>query len=350
MKEAFISPDTQVEIREVPIPVPKAGELLIKVAVSGTNPKDWKVPIFLQKPVNSGDDVAGVVEAVGAGVSEFKPGDRVAGMHEIGTAHGSFAEFAITSASTTFHIPDNVTFEEAVTIPLNGLVAAYGLYHVLRLPAPWSPAEIEKTPFVIHGAGTAIGALAIKLAKAANIHPIIATAGNSSDFVNSLLDTEKGDALVDYRQPHDKLVAEIQSAIAKARGGPAWHGLDCATNHDGAPEYKGILDDALGLQPGLEGSAGRKPLVATVQAGSKFTGYVDGGDINVMVAHTGSNGEKCLAYTVSRLFAYGLASGWLTGHPTEMVEGGLEGVGEALRRLKSEQVFGKKLIIKIGEL
>ena len=78
----------------------------------GTNPKDWKVPIFLQKSVNSGDDVAGIIEAVGAGVSEFKPGDRVAGMHEIGTAHGSFAEFAITPASTTFHIPDNVTFEE----------------------------------------------------------------------------------------------------------------------------------------------------------------------------------------------------------------------------------------------
>ncbi|KAI8654499.1 PKS-ER domain-containing protein [Fusarium keratoplasticum] len=340
MKEAFISPDTQVEIREVPIPVPKAG----------TNPKDWKVPIFLQKSVNSGDDVAGIIEAVGAGVSEFKPGDRVAGMHEIGTAHGSFAEFAITPASTTFHIPDNVTFEEAVTIPLNGLVAAYGLYHVLRLPAPWSPTGIKKTPFVIHGAGTAIGALAIKLVKAANIHPIIATAGNSSDFVNSLLDTEKGDALVDYQQPHDKFVAEIHSAIVKAGGGPAWYGLDCATNHDGAPEYKGVLDGALGLQAGLEDSAGRKPLVATVQAGSKFTGHVDGGDINVMVAHTGSNEEKCLAYTASRLFAYGLASGWLTGHPTEVVEGGLEGVGEALRRLKSEQVFGKKLIIKIGEL
>ncbi|KAM0438451.1 hypothetical protein ACHAPT_001200 [Fusarium lateritium] len=350
MKEALISPDAQVEIRDVPIPVPKAGELLIKVAVAGTNPKDWKVPMFHQRPVNSGDDIAGIVEAVGAGVSEFKPGDRVAGMHEIGTAHGAFAEYAITPASTTFHIPEDVEFEEAVTIPLNGLVAAYGLYHVLRLPAPWSSAGIEIGPFVIHGAGTAIGALGLKLAKAANIHPIIATAGNSGDFVNSLLDPEQGDAVVDYRQPHDELVAAIHSAITKAGKGPAWHGLDCATNHDGAPEYKGILDDTLGLQAGLEEAGGRKPLVATVQAGSKFTGHVDGGDINVMVAHNGTKEEKCLGYTASRLFAYGLASGWLTGHPTEVVEGGLEGVGEALRRLKSEKVFGKKLIIRIGEL
>ncbi|RSM01139.1 hypothetical protein CDV31_011503 [Fusarium ambrosium] len=347
MKEAWVSPETQVEIRDVPIPIPKPGEVLVKVAASGTNPKDFKVPLFSQKPINSGDDIAGIVEAVGAGVTEFKPGDRVAGMHRIGTENGSFAEFAITPASTTFHIPENVAFEEAATIPLNGLVAAYGLYHVLRLPAPWSPTVTEKIPFVIHGAGTAIGALAIKLAKAANIHPIIATAGNSSDFVNGLLDNEKGDAVVDYRKPHDELVAAIQAAIVKAGAGPAWHGLDCATNVDWDPDYKGILGDALGLQAGLDG---RKPLVATVQGGAKVSGHVDGGYINVMVAHIGTEEEKCLGYTVSRLFAYGLASGWLTGHPTEVLEGGLEAVEEALRRLKSEKVFGKKLIIKIGQL
>ncbi|RSL63836.1 hypothetical protein CEP53_004276 [Fusarium sp. AF-6] len=112
MKEAWVSPETQVEIRDVPIPIPKPGEVLVKVAASGTNPKDFKVPLFSQKPINSGDDIAGIVEAVGAGVTEFKPGDRVAGMHRIGTENVSFAEFAITPASTTFHIPENIAFEE----------------------------------------------------------------------------------------------------------------------------------------------------------------------------------------------------------------------------------------------
>ncbi|KAM5352741.1 hypothetical protein ACJ41O_005463 [Fusarium nematophilum] len=227
-----------------------------------------------------------------------------------------------------------------------GLVAAFGLYYVLGLPAPWSPAGLHKTPLVIHGAGTAIGAIAIKLAKAANVGPIIATVGNSSDLIRGLLDLEQGDALVDYRQPPEKLVAGIQSAVAKAGKGPAWHGLDAATNHDGAPDYTGILIDALGTQPGLDG---RKPLVATVQGGSKVSGLVDGDYINVMVAHDGSREQQCFGNTVSRLFTYGLANGWLTAHPIEVVEGGLQGLGEALTRLRDGKVFGKKLVVEVGK-
>jgi NADPH:quinone reductase len=68
--------------------------------------------IYTKQAVNSGDDFAGVVEAVGGGVSEFKPGDRVAALHQIGTAGGSFAEYAIAPSSTTFHIPDDISFAE----------------------------------------------------------------------------------------------------------------------------------------------------------------------------------------------------------------------------------------------
>ncbi|KAH7244582.1 chaperonin 10-like protein [Fusarium redolens] len=346
MKEALITPNIQVEIREVSVPAPKAGEVLVKVAVAGTNPKDWKVPaIYTKQAVNSGDDFAGVVEAVGGGVSEFKPGDRVAALHQIGTAGGSFAEYAIAPSSTTFHIPDDISFAEAATIPMAGLVASFGLYHVLGLPAPWSPARAQSNPLVIHGAGGAIGAMAIKLAKASNIHPIIATAGNSSDLISKLLNFEQGDTLVDYRQSPEKLVADIQSAIAKSGKGPAWYGLDAATNQDGASEYTGILKEALGTQPELDG---RKPFVATVQGGAKVTGPVDGDYINVMVAHTGSKEQQCFGNTLSRLFTYGLANGWLTAHPIEIVEGGLQGLGDALTRLKDGKVFGKKLVVEVG--
>jgi NADPH:quinone reductase len=226
-----------------------------------------------------------------------------------------------------------------------GLVASFGLYHVLGLPAPWSPARAQSNPLVIHGAGGAIGAMAIKLAKASNIHPIIATAGNSSDLISKLLNFEQGDTLVDYRQSPEKLVADIQSAIAKSGKGPAWYGLDAATNQDGASEYTGILKEALGTQPELDG---RKPFVATVQGGAKVTGPVDGDYINVMVAHTGSKEQQCFGNTVSHLFTYGLANGWLTAHPIEIVEGGLQGLGDALTRLKDGKVFGKKLVVEVG--
>ena len=94
-----------------PIPEPNADQVLIKVVVSGSNPKDWKVPEWVGNNINQGDDVAGIVEKVGANVTEFKPGDRVAAFHEMMTPHGSYAEYAITWAYTTFHIPDKTSFE-----------------------------------------------------------------------------------------------------------------------------------------------------------------------------------------------------------------------------------------------
>lgn len=95
-----------------PVPVPNDDQVLIKVIVSGSNPKDWKMPdIFTDRPTNEGDDIAGIVEKVGANVWEFKPGDRVAAFHEMMTPHGSYAEYAIAWQHTTFHIPKETTFE-----------------------------------------------------------------------------------------------------------------------------------------------------------------------------------------------------------------------------------------------
>jgi NADPH:quinone reductase-like Zn-dependent oxidoreductase len=81
------------------------------VIVSGSNPKDWKIPNIFDSTTNSGDDIAGVVEKVGANVFEFKPGDRVAAFHEMRTPAGSFAEYALAWQHTTFHIPESTTFE-----------------------------------------------------------------------------------------------------------------------------------------------------------------------------------------------------------------------------------------------
>src|ERR1700760_2442045 len=60
---------------------------------------------------NSGDDIAGTIVAVGPNVYEFTPGDRVGAFHEMFQPHGSFAEYAIAHDYSTFHIPNNVSFE-----------------------------------------------------------------------------------------------------------------------------------------------------------------------------------------------------------------------------------------------
>lgn len=114
MKEAFASNptgnDVTVSIKDTPIPTPNETQVVIRVVAAGLNPKDWKV---LEGPSasNQGDDVAGYVHSVGAKVREFKPGDRVAAFHEMFSPHGTWAEYAVAWAYTTFHIPDETSFE-----------------------------------------------------------------------------------------------------------------------------------------------------------------------------------------------------------------------------------------------
>ena len=100
MKEATIAKGPVVTIIDSPIPKPGPGQVVTKVVVSGSNPKDWKVPEWMPDaaPLNQGDDIAGTVHAVGEGVTEFKVGDRVAAFHEMLAPGGSYAEYAVSWA------------------------------------------------------------------------------------------------------------------------------------------------------------------------------------------------------------------------------------------------------------
>lgn len=110
MKEAIVHKGPKVKIIDSPIPSPGNNEVAIKVVVSGSNPKDWK-RAESGSTFNTGDDIAGIVHSVGSDVVEFKPGDRVAAFHQMMAPHGSFAEYAISDASTTFHLSKKTSFE-----------------------------------------------------------------------------------------------------------------------------------------------------------------------------------------------------------------------------------------------
>ena len=69
------------------------------------------MPEWYSASLNSGDDIAGIVYTIGSGVKDFKPGDRVAAFHQIGTPGGSYAEYAVAWDYTTFHIPNNISYE-----------------------------------------------------------------------------------------------------------------------------------------------------------------------------------------------------------------------------------------------
>ena len=81
------------ELVDTAMPSPKADQVLIKVIVSGTNPKDWKIPVLMPNfdGSNSGDDIAGYIHSVGGDVTEFHKGDRVAAFHQMVTDNGPFS-------------------------------------------------------------------------------------------------------------------------------------------------------------------------------------------------------------------------------------------------------------------
>jgi NADPH:quinone reductase-like Zn-dependent oxidoreductase len=119
-----------LRLEEVPTPVPAAGEVLIRVEAASVNaldlhfmrgrPRIARLALGLRGPKRGrpGVDVAGVVEAVGAGITHFKPGDAV-----FGAARGAFAEYVCTSEDRLALKPDALPFEAAAAIPVAGIAA-----------------------------------------------------------------------------------------------------------------------------------------------------------------------------------------------------------------------------------
>ena len=162
---AFGSADV-LDLSELPKPSPRAGEVLVRVGAASPNPWDWHfmrgLPYIsrlagagLRRPRNPvlGSDVAGEVEAVGAGVAQFQPGDEVFGF----VGAGAFAEYVSVPEGFLEFKPANLTFEQAATLPLAGMTALQGLRDV---------GEIRAGQHVlIIGASGGVGTLAVQIAK-----------------------------------------------------------------------------------------------------------------------------------------------------------------------------------------
>ncbi|KAF2027754.1 zinc-binding oxidoreductase-like protein ToxD [Setomelanomma holmii] len=332
MKEAVVAKGPKVTIKDVPIPEPQTDQVVIQVVVSGSNPKDWKIPeYFPDYNANSGDDIAGIVHSVGSNVWEFKPGDRVASFHEMLSGGGSFAEYAVGWSWTTFHIPNNVNFEEAATLPLAAMTAAIGLHQRLGLPDPWTPVK-ESTPLVVYGGAAAVGAYVIKLARLANIHPIIAVAGRGEKFVEGLIDRSQGDTIVDYRKSDDAVVQGIKDAL---KGAKLNYAYDATSEHN---SYTNIVKV---LEPNGH--------LTLVLPGRKYEGIPETVQQTITSVGEAHKGDKDFAYIYFRYLARGLAEGFFKPHPHEVIAGGLGGVEEGLRNLKEGKASGVKYVFKIGE-
>lgn len=145
-----------MQLRDVPTPTPGPGQALVRLAASGVNFIDVYFRIGLYKadlPVTLGSEGAGTVEAIGPGVTDLKPGDRVA----YAMARGSYAEYAVVPAAQLVPIPDGVDFQTAAAAMLQGMTAHY-LTH-----STW-PLKKGDT-CLVHAAAGGAGGLTIQMAK-----------------------------------------------------------------------------------------------------------------------------------------------------------------------------------------
>ncbi len=178
-------------IGDYPKPEAGPGEVLLRVHACGVNPLDWKVcdgsvAAFLpaSPPFIIGADVAGIVEAVGPGVTRFGVGDAVFG--QVGLL-GGYAQYAVTGETRLSKKPANLSFAEAACIPVSGSTAWDLLFKDGHLKA-------GERVFVQAGAG-GVGHYVVQLAKDAGAYVIATCSAGNADFVRSL----GADEVVDYR-------------------------------------------------------------------------------------------------------------------------------------------------------
>ncbi|XP_046330699.2 quinone oxidoreductase-like isoform X1 [Haliotis rufescens] len=168
----FGGPEVLKVQTDVPIPQPKASEVLIKVSAAGINPVDTYIRsgVYAAKPslpYTPGMDVSGVVQEVGADVKKFQKGDRVYSMR---TSTGAYAEFATVEEKYIGHLGDAITFEQGAGIG----VPYYTAYRALILRGGARPGETV----LVHGASGGVGSAAVQIAKSRGIR-VLGTAGSA---------------------------------------------------------------------------------------------------------------------------------------------------------------------------
>jgi NADPH2:quinone reductase len=181
-------------IASLATPTPQAGEVLVRIAASGTNPLDLKIragqAAHARHPLPAilGIDLAGTVEAVGPGVTAFRPGDEVYGMTGgVGGVQGSLAQFAAVDADLIAAKPANLSMREAASLPLVAITAWEGLVDRAAVHAG------QKV--LVQGGAGGVGQIALQLARAFGAETFGSASASHRAFLERL-----GAKTIDYRE------------------------------------------------------------------------------------------------------------------------------------------------------
>ncbi|WP_248796508.1 zinc-dependent alcohol dehydrogenase family protein [Pseudomonas sp. MWU13-2105] len=186
--------DAPLRLVSIDRPAPAAGQVLVRIKASGINPLDAKIRAgqagHARQPLPAvlGMDLAGVIEALGEGVSDWALGDEVYGLATgIGGAQGSLAEFAAVDARLLARKPANLSMREAAALPLVLITAWEGLVDRARVGADQS--------VLIHGGAGGVGHVAVQIAKAFGAKVFATGSARHQVEIESF-----GATFIDYRQ------------------------------------------------------------------------------------------------------------------------------------------------------
>lgn len=216
-------PPEVLQMKEIEKPKPKSNEALIKVHATSVTAADWRMrkpDPFLARMMNGllkpkkfnilGIELAGVVEAVGAGVTKFKPGDEIFG--STGFGFGAYAEYVCISEDSDghdgsiIHKPTNLSFGEAAVIPVGADTALY----FLRTQGNVQPGQ----KVLIYGASSSVGSYGVQLAKHFGAEVTAVCSASNHEWVKEL----GADKMIDYRTEDFTQSGEAYDAIFDAVG------------------------------------------------------------------------------------------------------------------------------------
>ena len=231
-----------LELVQVEVPSPKAGEILVRHEAVGVNFIDTYhrtglYPVAL--PSGLGQEGAGVVEAVGPGVTEFRPGDRVAYCGGALSPVGAYSEVRNFPAERAVRLPDDISFETAAAVMLKGLTAQFLVRRTHRV----QPGDTV----LIHAAAGGVGLLLVQWAKQLGA-TVIATAGN--DEKAELVRAHGADHVIVYTREN---FTERTRALTNGRG------VDVVYDSVGRATFLGSLDSLrpLGLMVSFGNASGK---------------------------------------------------------------------------------------------
>jgi NADPH:quinone reductase-like Zn-dependent oxidoreductase len=254
--------------------------VLVRVRAAGVNPVDWKTRArggFLgEPPFTVGWDVAGVVEALGRGVTRFDPGDRVFGMPRFPREAAAYAEYVTSPSRQLARIPDGLGDVEAAALPLAGLTAWQSLVET---------ADVKKGQRVlVLAAAGGVGHLAVQIAKARGAYVIGSARRDKHEFLAGI----GADEVIDYTKgPVEERVHDVDVVLDLVGDDASRRTL--AALRDGGLYI--TVPSSAGVEPLLELAAGRVRvtgiLVEPDRAGLEaIAGLVAAGALHVHVSGT----------------------------------------------------------------